>query len=98
MGDDGQGVPVYAAGRPSQPDHARLRQPRHVTAELMRDGHQLPQLLAHLTGPLTDVTVQAFIRRSRSCFAPGRIRANQAPVYLRYQPGSSHSPCEGDTL
>jgi predicted PurR-regulated permease PerM len=32
----------------------------HITATLVRDAHRLPQLLAHLAGPLKDVTIQAF--------------------------------------
>jgi predicted PurR-regulated permease PerM len=32
----------------------------HITAKLVRDVHRLPELLAHLAGPLKDVTVGAF--------------------------------------
>ena len=32
----------------------------HITVKLVRDAHRLPQELAHLIGPLKDVTVQAF--------------------------------------
>ncbi len=32
----------------------------HITATLVRDAHRLPQLLAHLAGPLKDVTIQVF--------------------------------------
>jgi predicted PurR-regulated permease PerM len=32
----------------------------HITATLVRDARRLPQLLAHLAGPLKDVTIQAF--------------------------------------
>jgi predicted PurR-regulated permease PerM len=32
----------------------------HISATLVKDARQLPQLLGHLVGPLKDVTVQAF--------------------------------------
>jgi predicted PurR-regulated permease PerM len=32
----------------------------HISAKLVRDAHRLPQILAHLAGPLKDVTVGAF--------------------------------------
>ena len=32
----------------------------HITATLVKDARQLPQMLGHLVGPLKDVTVQAF--------------------------------------
>jgi predicted PurR-regulated permease PerM len=32
----------------------------HITAKLVHDAHHLPELLAHLAGPLKDVTVGAF--------------------------------------
>lgn len=32
----------------------------HISAKLVQDAQQLPQLLGHLAGPLKDVTVQAF--------------------------------------
>ena len=66
----------------------------------MRDGHQLPQLLAHLTGPLTDVTVQAFGVQPaleivlRAWSDKGESGAGISALSA----GFKHSPCEGDPL
>jgi predicted PurR-regulated permease PerM len=53
-------APVYAADLRHNATFRRYDHRYHITARLVRDARRLPQLLAHMAGPLKEVTVQAF--------------------------------------
>jgi predicted PurR-regulated permease PerM len=52
-------APRYAADLRHNATFRHYDNRYHITAKLVRDAHQLPQMLGHLVGPLKDVTVQA---------------------------------------
>jgi len=53
-------APAYAADLRRNVTFRHYDNRYHITAKLVRDARQLPQLMGHLVGPLKDVTVQAF--------------------------------------
>ncbi len=53
-------APTYAAELRRNAAIRRYDDRYHITFKLERDAHLLPQRLAHLAGPLKDLTVQAF--------------------------------------
>jgi predicted PurR-regulated permease PerM len=52
-------APRYAADLRHNATFRHYDNRYHITPKLVRDAHQLPQMLGHLVGPLKDVTVQA---------------------------------------
>ena len=53
-------APVYAADLRHNALFRHYDNRYHITTKLVRDARRLPEILAHVAGPLKDVTVQAF--------------------------------------
>jgi predicted PurR-regulated permease PerM len=60
VGGLSRNAPHYAAELRRNATFRHYDNRYHITATLVRDARRLPQLLAHLAGPLKQVTVQAF--------------------------------------
>ena len=55
-----QNAPQYARDLRANATFRHYDDRYHITPKLVQDARRLPQRLAHLAGPLQDVTVQAF--------------------------------------
>jgi hypothetical protein len=60
VGDLSHDAPRYARDLRSNATFRHYDNRCHISAKLVRDARRLPQTLAHLAGPLKQLTVQAF--------------------------------------
>ncbi|MGO9971685.1 MAG: AI-2E family transporter [Solirubrobacteraceae bacterium] len=79
-------APGYALDLRRNPTFRHYDNRYHISAKLVRDARRLPQLLAHLAGPLKDVTVEAlsFIGQLTTVLAISFLLILHGHQYVKY--------------